>query len=81
MCGKNDVKVCKMNTKTYFVIFSNDCSILELMFCNQKLTKLVYPTLLSSNFSAYTLELSEHLKKITKFSIQTGPLRTISRQL
>ena len=53
-CGKNyvNVGVSKMKTKTYFVIFSNACSIFELMFCNQNLTKLVYPTLLSSSFNA-----------------------------
>ena len=53
-CGKNYVKVGvgKMKTKTYFVIFPIGCSNLELMFCNQNLKKIVYPTLLSSNYSA-----------------------------
>ena len=68
-CGKNDVKVGvgKMKTKTYFVIFSNVCSILELMFCNQNLTKLVYQTLLSSDCGVWALKLSEHLKKQQNF--------------
>ena len=61
---KNYVKVgvCKLKIKTYFVIFSNACLMLELLFCNRNVTKLVYPTLLSSNFSALALKLSEHLK-------------------
>ena len=73
-CRKIDVKVGvgKMKTKTYFVFFSNACSILELMFCNQNLTKLVYPTLLSSNCSAKALKLSEHLKKLQKISLKLG---------
>ena len=43
---KNDVKVGvgKMKIKTYFVLFSNACSILELILCNPNLLKLVYPT-------------------------------------
>ena len=51
---KNDVKVGagKMKIKTYFVLFLNARSILELMLCNQKLPKLVYLTLLSLNCSA-----------------------------
>ena len=50
-CTKNDVKdgVGKRKTKTYFVVFSNAFSILELMLCNTNLTKLVYQTLLSSD--------------------------------
>ena len=56
-CKKSYVKirVCKINTKkTFFVVlFSNACSILELFLCNQNLTKLVYPTLLSSNCRAW----------------------------
>ena len=38
------------------------CSILELLLCNQNLTKLVYPTLLGSDGRAYVPQLSEHLK-------------------
>ena len=53
-CGKNDVKVGvgKMKIKTYFVLFSNAHLILELMLCTPNLTKLVYPTLLSSDCRA-----------------------------
>ena len=49
-CRKNNVKVGvgKRKTKTYFVLFSNARSILELMLCNRNLTNLVYPTSLSS---------------------------------
>ena len=52
--GKNDVKVevGKMKLKIYFVLYSNACSILELMLCNRNLTKLVDPTLLCLNCSA-----------------------------
>ena len=46
-------------------VFSNACSILELMLCNQNLTKLDILTLLSSNCRAWALKLSEHLKKRT----------------
>ena len=59
---KNNVKVGigKMKTKTFFVLFSNARSILELMLCNRNLTKLVYQILLSSNYRACALKLSEH---------------------
>ena len=53
----------KMKTKTYFVVFSNARSGLELMLCNQNLTELVYQTLLSSDCRALALKVSEHLKK------------------
>ena len=56
-CKKNDAKVelGKMKIKTYFVLFSNARSILELMFCNRNLTKLVNPTFLSLK-AAHKLE-------------------------
>ena len=65
---KNDVKVGvgKMKTKTYFVVFSNAHSILELMLCNRNLTKLDILTLLSSDCKALALKLSKHLKKKKK---------------
>ena len=68
-CKINDAKVGigKMKTKTLFVLFSHACSILELMLCNRKLTKLVYQTLVSSNCRAWALKLSEHLKKGQNF--------------
>ena len=71
---KNYVKVGvgKMKTKTFFVVFSNARSILELMLCNQNLTKLVYPTLLSSDCKAWALKLSEHLKKQQNFPSKLG---------
>ena len=51
---KNDLKVGigKMKIKHGLLIFSNARSINELMLCNQNLTKLLYPTLLSSNCRA-----------------------------
>ena len=51
---KNDVKfgVGKMKIKTYVVVFSNPRSTLELMICNQNLTKLDILTLLSFNCRA-----------------------------
>ena len=63
-CKKNHSKdgVGEMKTKTYFVVSSKACSILELMLCNRNLTKLVYQTLLSSDCRAWALKLSEHLK-------------------
>ena len=51
-----------------FVLFSNACSIKEVMLCNQNLTKLDVLTLLSSNMSAPTLLLSEYLKNGPKKS-------------
>ena len=44
---KNYVKVGVgiRKTKTFFVLFLNALSILELMLCNQNLTKLVYQNL------------------------------------
>ena len=53
--------------KTYYVVFSNACSILELMLCNWNLTKLVYQTLLSSDRRAWALKLSKYLKKQQHF--------------
>ena len=38
----------KMKTKTFFGLFFNARSILELMLCNRNLTKLVYQTLVGS---------------------------------
>jgi hypothetical protein len=46
------VGIGKIKIKTYFVVFSKACSILELMLCNRNLTKLVYQTLLSSDCRA-----------------------------
>ena len=66
------VGVCKMKTKTYFVVFSKACSILELMLCNQNLTKLVYQTLLSSDCRAWALRSSENLKKQQNFPSKLG---------
>ena len=34
------VGIGKMKTKQLFVLFSNACSILELLLCNRNLTKL-----------------------------------------
>ena len=76
-----NVGIGKMKTKTLFVLFSNARSILELMLCNRNLTKLGYQTLLSSNGKAWSLKLSEHLKKRTTFSIKIRLKRTIIRQL
>ena len=47
---QNDVKVRigKMKTKTFFVLFSNARSILELMLCNRNLTKLGKPSEIKS---------------------------------
>ena len=46
---KNHVKVGfgKIKIKTWFVLFLNVFLILELIFCNPNLAKLVYQTLLS----------------------------------
>ena len=55
-----------MKTKTFFVLFSNDCLILELMLCNWNLTKFDILTLLSSYCRAEALKLSEPLKKQQK---------------
>ena len=77
--GKDGVG--KMKTKTYFVVFSNACSILELMLCNRNLTKLVYQTLLSSDCRAWALKLGEHLKKQQKISIKIMLIRSLIRQL
>ena len=62
---KNDawVGVGKMKTKFFFVVFSNDCSILELMFCTQNFKKLLNETLFCYDCRALALKLSEHLKK------------------
>ena len=65
------VGIGKVETKLFFVLFSNACSILKLKLCNQNITKLVYETLLSSNCRAWALKLSEHLKKRTIFSIKS----------
>ena len=46
------VRAGKMKAKIFLVLFSNARSILELMLCNQKLTKLLFQTLLSSNCRA-----------------------------
>ena len=62
----------KIKKKTFFVLFLNACSILELMLCNQNLTKLVYQTLLSSNCWAWALKLSENLKKWQFFLSKLG---------
>ena len=71
---KNYVKVGvgKMKTKTFFVVISNARSILELMLCNPNLTNLVYQTLLSSDFRACVLKLSEPLKKQQNFPSKLG---------
>ena len=71
---KNDVKVGigQMKTKTFFVLFSNAHSILELLFCNLNLTKLVYQTLVSSNCRARDLKLNKHLKKGQIFASKLG---------
>ena len=45
-------KLAKWRQKTYFVLFANACSILELMLCNINLTILVYQSLLGSNYRA-----------------------------
>ena len=45
-----------------FVVISNARSFLQLMLCNQNLTKFFILTLLSSNCRAWALKLSEHLK-------------------
>ena len=65
---KNDGNdgVGKIRTKTYFIVFLNVRSILDLMLCNQNLTKLVYQTLLSSDCRLWALKLGEHLKKRKK---------------
>ena len=47
-------------------VFSNSCSILELMLCNWNLEKLVYPSLLSSICRAWAWKLSEYLKERKK---------------
>ena len=70
--------VGKMKTKTYFVVFSNARSVLELMVCNQNLTKfniltkLVHQTWLSSDCRAWALKLSEQLKKQHNFPSKLG---------
>ena len=50
-CGKNYFKfeLAKWRQKHGLFVFSNACSILELMLCNRNLKNLVYPTRLSSN--------------------------------
>ena len=40
------VGIGKMKTKTFFVLFTNARSILEVMLCHWNLTKLVYQTFL-----------------------------------
>ena len=56
-----------MKTKTYFVIFSNASSILELMLCNGILTKVVYQNSLNSDSKARALKLSECFKNYKIF--------------
>ena len=53
----------KMKTKTWNVLFSNAHSLrgLELSYLN--LMEVKYTVLLSSNFRAWAVKLSEHLKK------------------
>ena len=82
-CGKMILKLelAKWRLKHGLLVFPNARSILELMLCNRNLTKLVYPTLLSSDCRAWTLKLSENLKTRTKFSIKVGPKRTCIRYL
>ena len=98
-CGKNDVKVgvCKMKTKTYFVIFSDACSILELMFCRlhyttlsaafiqlclqSELNKVSISNYVKFQFQRISSEVERAFEKMTKLSIKIGPKRTITRQL
>ena len=49
-----------------YVVFSNARSILELILCNQNLTKFDILTLWSSDCRAWALKLSAHLKKQQK---------------
>ena len=79
---QNSVKfgVGRMKVKAYFVIFSNDCSILELMLWNPNLPKLVYRTLLGSDCKAWPLKLSEHSKKKKKIHNKKAK-KTLFRQL
>ena len=67
--GKNKVDKM-MKKKNFFVVLWNACTILELMLCNQNLTKFVYQTMLSSDSRAWALQLCKHLKKTTKFSMK-----------
>ena len=53
------------------VLFSNACLILELMLCNENLTKFDILTLLSSNCRALALKLSGHLKKGQKMFLSS----------
>ena len=66
-CGKNYVQVGvgKMKTKTNFVIFSNACSVLEIMFCNRNLTNLVYPILLSSKQQRISSKIERAFENMT----------------
>ena len=61
-----------MKTKTLFFVFSNARLILELMLCNPNLKNLVYQTLLTSDFRACALKLSEPLKKQQNFPSKLG---------
>ena len=68
-CKKNCIKVWigKFRIKTNCVFFSNACSNLKLMLCNQYI-----PLFESSDCSAWALKLTKNLKK-DKFSIKIGP--------
>ena len=78
---KNDGKVWvgKIKTKSFLCRFFNARKILELMLCKRNLTKLLYQTLLISDYRALALKLSEYLKKKFTFSIKIRLKRTIIR--